>query len=207
MKGVRIRRLMKRSALPSQANFDKYRHIRPKKLFRKGAVPTRECAAPLDGRSDSDHRIGFVPWQKCAFCAFAVDAPKPPYGATAFEKAFGPPKKSQTQIRRAFDSPWVPSKRTAPFIRDRQAAGGKQAADPSQPRPRSFGGRARRPQRGPPCALPLARRLWKRRRAVFLRGIHKNTASAASRGGFFFQNNPPRQNPTAAFRPYFFTTK
>ena len=51
MKGVRIRRLMKRSALPSQANFDKYRHIRPKKLFRKGAVPTRECAAPLTGEA------------------------------------------------------------------------------------------------------------------------------------------------------------
>jgi len=45
-KGARLLRLIKRSAPPSKANFDKYRRIRPKKLFRNAAVPTRGHAEP-----------------------------------------------------------------------------------------------------------------------------------------------------------------
>ena len=113
--GARLLRLIKRSAPPSQANFDKYRHVRPKKLFRKGAVPTRGRAEPLDGRSASERRIVFVPWQKCAFCAFAVDAPKPPYGATALRKSHRDAEKIiNSKIRRAFEVPGNPGEAPRP---------------------------------------------------------------------------------------------
>lgn len=78
------------------------------KAVSKRRRPDPRMRSPLDGRSASEHRIGFVPWCKRAFCAFAVDAPKPPYGAIALEKSLRAAEKIANPNTAAFEVPENP---------------------------------------------------------------------------------------------------